>query len=259
MIQFGELFVCASMPKIRLLALSAVCMLGATYNTSALAQAPINSALNPYPDEILSELLESCTANQQRFHLTIPLSLSSTTTIRAVTDQQIADTNKQRKDAEVEISKQALAAEIQVEQQVQQRQAELAELIRNPKNLAAQLRQMQEAIDSKQVSESQLADMKKLLKDLQDIQRDPSLLAVKADESRRSLFNEIKKSADKALNEVSQPATQRLNRLKTCTCKIETLQRRYSAQAFYKRSLDELTTGPAISKDWSEISKTCSQ
>jgi hypothetical protein len=102
-----------------------------------------------------------------------------------------------------------------------------------------------------------LVSLKLLLKDLEDIQRDPKVVKLKAQESRDRAFQEIRDSQKSSLQQLDHNHTKSKQRLTVCTCKIEALQAKYPVQDFYKQMMKELTGEPAISKDWSEISQTC--
>ncbi len=117
------------------------------------------------------------------FLVLVPLHLNNT---RQVAEQ-----------ARTQIGDQAKNAEGQVEQQVQQRQMELGELVKDQKKFDEQLKQISAAIDSKQVPEAQLPQLQQLQKDLQEIKADPSKLQSKAQDSRNQLLNQIREQKTK--------------------------------------------------------------
>jgi hypothetical protein len=254
----------APMPKIQPLGLAAVCLAGILFNTSVLAQVPSKTSLNPYPDELLQGLLDSCRYGKQRFYLPIPLTQTNTTTIRAITDEQLAPIDKLVKEAEDKVKKEADEATKEVEAKVEQRKVELAALIRDRQRFEAQLKLLKETIASKQVPPDQLIQLQTLLKDLLEIQRAPAALDRKAADSRRSLLEQIRVQAENARNQVRKQASEARSSLTSCTCKIETLQRQYSTQAFYKRALAEFaepsaSTRSTLAKEWADIDNTCKQ
>lgn len=225
--------------------------------TAAQAQSPATQPLNPYPNEILTELLGSCVAERQRFNLTIPLNVASTKSVRTTTDEYIAAIDKKTKLEVERIEKQARSATEQVGEQSKNRQAELAELLRDREGFKAQIKQLKDALDNDQVPEGQRQQLEQLLKDLQDLQRDPSSITQKAERSRREMLQVIQENLDKERNQVRKTANKQRSLLTSCTCKIEAIQQRYTYPAFSKRALEEITIGPALSKDWAEVTQQC--
>jgi ABC-type multidrug transport system fused ATPase/permease subunit len=94
--------------------------------------------------------------------------------------------------AKAKITDQAKNAEGQVEQQVQTRQSQLADLVKDQKKFDDQLKQLSDAIASNQVPEAQLPQLKQLQKDLQDIKANPAVLQEKAKTSKEQLLNQIR-------------------------------------------------------------------
>jgi hypothetical protein len=225
--------------------------------TAAQAQSPATPPLNPYPNEILTELLETCVAERQRFNLTIPLNVGSTKSVRSMADAQTATISKWLQESEKDIDRQAKNANEQVEKQLKERKAELAELIQDRPRLADQIKQIKYAIENKQAPENQLKQLKQVLKDLQDLQRDSALLAEKANDIRQEWLQKNQKMVDSERRKIRQSANQRRSLLTSCTCKIEAIQQRYTYPAFSKRALEEITIGPALSKDWAEVTQQC--
>jgi hypothetical protein len=252
------------MPKIKTLGLATICLSGILFNTSVLAQIPSKTSLNPYPDELLQGLLESCRYGKQRFYLPIPLTQTNTTTIRAITNEQIAQSDKRTKMTEDAIKKQLERSEAEVDAKVQQRKAELTNLIRDRKRFDEQIKQLKDTISMKQTPESQMLQMRQLLNDMQDMRSNPAFLDQKAEESRLTLLKTVRLEAKKAQGELGQQENELRSSLTSCTCKIETLQRQYSTQAFYKRALTEFaepssSTRSTLAKEWADIDNTCKQ
>jgi ABC-type multidrug transport system fused ATPase/permease subunit len=111
--------------------------------------------------------------------------------------------------ARTQIKEQADKAEGQVEQQVQQRQAELTNLVKDTKQFDEQLKQMGEAIansGNNQMPPEQLAQLKQLEKDLKEIKANPTALQNKAKESREQLLNRIRDEKQKAEQQVNSQA-----------------------------------------------------
>jgi hypothetical protein len=86
-----------------------------------------------------------------------------------------------------------------------------------------------------------------LLKDMQEIQGNPALLAQKANDSRKELKDTIGK----------QQATE-VKKLTDCACVVDAVEARYPVEIFYKQSIEEMTGGTAtVSKDWAAAKATC--
>jgi ABC-type multidrug transport system fused ATPase/permease subunit len=108
-----------------------------------------------------------------------------------------------------QIKKQAGDAEGQVEAQVQQRQAELTNLVKDTKQFDEQLKQMGDAIansGTNQMPPAQLEQLKQLEKDLKEIKANPAALQNKAKESRDQLLNRIRDEKQKAESQVASQA-----------------------------------------------------
>jgi ABC-type multidrug transport system fused ATPase/permease subunit len=119
------------------------------------------------------------------------------------------NTSQVAQDARDQIGKQAKDAEGQVEQQVQQRQAELTNLVKDTKQFDEQLKQMGEAIansGTNQMPPAQLEQLKQLEKDLKEIKANPAALQNKAKESRDQLLNRIRDEKQKAEKQVASQA-----------------------------------------------------
>jgi DNA repair exonuclease SbcCD ATPase subunit len=221
-------------------------------------QASAQSAkINPYPDVVLAELLRDCLDDTKSLTLIVPLDRNNSISIRSATDRKIAALDKRFKESKDTLEQEAQNAYKQVEVAVKDRQAQLEALVREPEKFNQQLQKVKEAIAQKTTPDAQLASLKILLKDLEDIQRDPKVVKLKAQESRNRAFQEIRDSQKSSLQQIDQNYNQSKQRLTICTCKIEALQAKYPVQDFYKQMMKELTGEPAISKDWSEISQTC--
>jgi hypothetical protein len=253
------------MPKIRPLGLTAICLSGLLFNSSVFAQTPSKTTLSPFSDQSLRGLLESCRSGKPSFNLTAPSTQTNTTSIRAIAKERLTQTDKTVKIAEINIKSQVGAAEAQVEAQVQQRTAEIANLIRDPKKFGEQIKQLKAAIAAKETPEERRAPMRQLLKDLQAIQRNPATLNTKAEESRLTLLKRIRLEGEKAQAQVQQQAKEQRNRLTSCTCKIETLQRQYSTPASSQQSSAESADPKAkktvqpLTQKWADIGNTCKQ
>jgi hypothetical protein len=225
-------------------------------NEKANAQ-PVSTQLNLYPDVILDSLWQNCVEENQRFNLVVPLDLKSSTSIRSVSDKKISElfriANGRRKD----ISDQAIKAENSVDSQVEERLSQLRELLRDKNKFNQQLDQLKAAIISPDLPQEQLAQVKRLLKDLEDIKRDPSTLEIKSNESKSEALQQIRVQKQQKTSEIDQEFTKIANRYMSCTCKVESLQKKHTVQAFYKQLLKEINGEPAISKDWTEFSQIC--
>jgi ABC-type multidrug transport system fused ATPase/permease subunit len=126
------------------------------------------------------------------FLVIVPIHFNNTSQVAAQARQQIDE--------------QAKNAESQVEQQVQQRQADLSALVKDSKRFDEQMQQMNTAIANKQVPEAQLQQFQQLQKDLQEIKDNPSVLPKKAEESRNQLLNRIRDDKKKADDRVNSEA-----------------------------------------------------
>jgi hypothetical protein len=203
---------------------------------TAVAQAAAAPKGGPYPEAVTRNLLETCRSNESGIPLVLPLDRSRTTTAKALVQDPINQINQRAKDAIA-----------QGESQVQERQQELAELFKNKEQFSAQVEQLKAAIAGKQIPAEQLPKVQKLLKDMQDIQGNPALLAQKANDSRKELKETIGK----------QQATE-VKKLTDCACVVDTFEARYPVETFYQQSIAELTSGTAtVSKDWAAAKATC--
>jgi septal ring factor EnvC (AmiA/AmiB activator) len=220
----------------------------------AMAQA---AKLNPYPDVVLAELLSNCLDDTKSLNLIVPLDRNNSISIRSATDKKIANLDKRLKESKDTLEQEAQNAYKQVEAEVKDRQSQLEALVRDPEKFNQQLQKVKEAIAQKTTPDAQLASLKILLKDLEDIQRDPKVIKLKAQESRDRAVQEIRDSQKFSIQQLDQNHTKSKQRLTICTCKIEGLQAKYPVQDFYKQMMKELMGEPAISKDWSEVSQTC--
>lgn len=190
----------------------------------------------PYPEAVTRNLLETCQVDSGSIPLVLPLDRSRTTTAKALVQAPIERINQQAK-----------AAQTEGEAQIVARQAELSDLFKDKAQFAAQVDQLKAAIAAKQVPAEQLPKVQKLLKDMQDIQGNPALLAQKANDSRKELKENISK----------QQATE-VNKLNNCACVVDTFERGYPVETFYQRAIAELTSAtPTVSKDWAAAKATC--
>jgi ABC-type multidrug transport system fused ATPase/permease subunit len=133
-------------------------------------------------------------------------------------------TSQSTQQVRAEVEKNAKDAEGQVEQRIQQRQNDLVNLMKDPKVLDEQLKQMDaqikqageeenrlvQAVASKSEPESKLADFrsqlaqfKKLAQDVREIKANPAALQNKAKESRDEALNEIRAKKQKADEQLS--------------------------------------------------------
>jgi ABC-type multidrug transport system fused ATPase/permease subunit len=167
-----------------------VALILTAYWLERLADMPArNSKLFRFVALAISALLGVC------FLILAPVHLSNTS--------KVADL------ARTQIKEQADKAEGQVEQQVQQRQAELTNLVKDTKQFDEQLKQMGEAIansGNNQMPPEQLAQLKQLEKDLKEIKANPTALQNKAKESREQLLNRIRDEKQKAEQQVNSQA-----------------------------------------------------
>jgi hypothetical protein len=204
--------------------------------TPAATPTPATPAGGPYPEAVTRNLLETCQVDSGSIPLVLPLDRSRTTTGKALVQAPIERINQQAK-----------AAQTEGEDQIAARQAELSDLFKDKAQFAAQVDQLKAAIAAKQVPAEQLPKVQKLLKDMQDIQGNPALLAQKANDSRKELKENISK----------QQATE-VNKLNNCACVVDTFERGYPVETFYQRAIAELTSAtPTVSKDWAAAKATC--
>jgi hypothetical protein len=203
---------------------------------AAVAQAAATPKGGPYPEAVTQNLLQTCRSNESGIPLVLPLDRSRLTTAKALVQEPISQINQR--------AKEAIA---QGEAQVQERQTELAELFKDKEQFAAQVEQLKSAIAGKQIPADQLPKVQKLLKDMQEIQGNPALLAQKANDSRKELKDTIGK----------QQAIE-VKKLTDCACVVDTFEARYPVSTFYQQSIEEMTTGtPTVSKDWAAAKTTC--
>jgi hypothetical protein len=204
--------------------------------TATTAPKLTSNGLNPYPEVVIERLLSSCKDNARSFSLDLPL------------DRTVGKSALQIVQKPIErISEQAKQAETEVEQQVQERKQQLADLLSDKAAADAQIKQLQDAIQAKQIPEGQLPQVKELLKDLQEIKANPALLNRKADDSRQKLLAEIRNQK-----------TIQTNILQQCACQVEAIQKRYPVTAFYQNAIAELTgDSREVSDTWNKAKATC--
>jgi hypothetical protein len=208
-----------------------------TAQTPAAPPAAVATPVGgPYPEVVTRSLLDTCQLDNGVIPLVLPLDRSRTTTGKALVQAPIDRINQQAK-----------AAQTEGEAQIAERQTELSELFKDKAQFAAQVEQLKAAIAGKQVPAAQLPKVEKLLKDMQEIQGNPALLVQKANESRKELKENISK----------QQALE-VNKLNNCACVVDTFERGYPVETFYKQAIAELTGGtPTVSKDWAAAKATC--
>jgi hypothetical protein len=217
----------------------------------------VSTQLNLYPDVILDSLWQNCIEENQRFNFVVPLDLKSSTSIRSVSDKKISELSSIADRGRKDISDQAIKAESSVYSQVEERLSQLRELLRDKNKFNQQLDQLRNAILSPDLPQEQLAQLKKLLKDLEEIKSDPSNLEIKSNESKNEALQQIRVQKQQETSKIDREFTKIANRYMSCTCKVESLQKKHTVQAFYKQLLKEINGEPAISKDWTEFSQLC--
>jgi hypothetical protein len=195
-------------------------------------------AMANYPEATTKQLLSACYSGADTIPLGLPFDRAKTTTPQVLIQPLIAEVNQQGK-----------AAEAEVEQQVQERQAQLNALAKDKTQLASQIQRLKDAIAAKQVSGAQLVEVQQLLKELTDVQANPAAVQQKTKENR-----------DKLIAKLRQEQSREIKRLQDCVCLVDGFQKKNPVDVFYKRAIEELTTGTAgVTKDWSEAKATCSK
>jgi hypothetical protein len=91
--------------------------------------------------------------------------------------------------------------------QVEERQAKLAELIKDKAKFDLYLQQVTAAINSPDLPKDQKAGAEKVKKDLQELQADPSKLPAKAQESKNDALNQIRAEKQSKENEIRGEAS----------------------------------------------------
>jgi hypothetical protein len=122
------------------------------------------------------------------FLLSVPLHFMNTKTV--------ADT------AVEQVGKEAQKAEGTVDSQVQERQAQLAELLKDKTKFEEQMKQLNAAVASPDLPKDQLPQLQKLQKDLQEIQADPGKLQAKAQDSKNEALQQIRNQKQKKEGEI---------------------------------------------------------
>jgi isoleucyl-tRNA synthetase len=204
------------------------------------AESPVPQALNPYSEPLLKTVLASCNSGASTLPLTIPLSRKVGRTAQQILDQsfaQIQQQSKQKEDA--------------IEAQVQQRLTQLQSQIKDKKKLEAELQQIETIISAgkvngRSIDPEQLAFLKRSRDDIKKLAQDPSYIKVMA-----------KTAVDEELAQVRSELTTAKQKMDACSCVSTTLQKQYTEQEFLRRSLEELQSGPALSKDWQAALQTC--
>jgi hypothetical protein len=191
-----------------------------------------------YPEATTKQLLSACYGGADTIPLGLPIDRAKTATPQTLIQPLVAEVNQQGK-----------AAEAEIEQQVRERQAQLNELAKDKQQLAAQIQRLKDAIAAKQIAGAQLAEVQQLLKDLTDVQSNPAAVQQKVKENR-----------DKLLGKLRQEQNKEIKKLQDCVCLVDGFQKKNPVDVFYKRAIEELTTGTAgVTKDWSEAKTTCSK
>lgn len=208
--------------------------------SAAHAEAPATQTLNPYSESILKTILSSCNSGSSTFNLSIPLSRKVGRSAQQILDESFAQMQKQSKQREDAIAS-----------QVQQRLAQLQTQIQDKKKLAAELKQIDAVIASgkvngRSIDPEQLEFLKQSRDDIKKLSEDPNHLKVMA-----------KKASDEELAQIRSELAASELKMKACSCVATTLQKQYTEQEFLRRSIEELQSGPAISKDWQSALQTC--
>lgn len=207
---------------------------------AAHAGTPAPQTLNPYSESILKTILSSCRSDASTLNLGIPLSRQVGQTAQQILDESFAQMQKQSKQSETVL-----------ESLVQQRLAQLKIQIQDKKKLAFELQQIEAVISSGKVNgqsidPEQLDRLKQSRDDLKKLSDDPNYLKVMA-----------KRASDTELAPIRSELEAAKRKMDSCSCVSTTLQKQYTEQEFLRRSLEELQSGPAISKDWQSALQTC--
>ncbi len=206
----------------------------------AHAEASATQTLNPYSEPILKTILASCSNGSSSLNLGIPLSRKVGRSAQQILDESFAQLQKQSKQRE-----DAIAG------QVQQRLAQLQAQIKDKKKLEAELKQIDAVIvtgkvNGKTIDPEQLEFLKKSRDDIKKLSQDPNYLKVMA-----------QRASDEELAQVRSELEASKRKMDACSCVATTLQKQYTEQEFLRRSLEELQSGPALSKDWQSALQTC--
>jgi hypothetical protein len=122
------------------------------------------------------------------FLLTVPVHFMNTKNVADAAMKSVVD--------------EATKAESTVDSQVQERQAQLAELIKDKAKFDQQLQQLNAAVNSPDLPKEEKPKLEKLQKDLQAIQADPTQLPKKAQESKDEALNQIRSQKQKKEGEI---------------------------------------------------------
>jgi hypothetical protein len=221
-------------------ALATFQILGALLVQPAHAESPAPQTLNPYSEPLLKTMLSSCNSGASTLPLSIPLSRKIGRTAQQILDQSFAQIQQQSKQRE-----DAIAA------QVQQRLTQLQNQIKDKKKLEAEIKQIEVLISTgklngRSIDPEQLEFLKRSRDDIKKLAQDPSYVKVMA-----------KTAADEELAQVRSELTAAKQKMDACSCVATTLQKQYTEQEFLRRSIEELQSGPALSKDWQATLQTC--
>ena len=196
--------------------------------------------LNPYSEGTLKFLLDTCHSKPSITYLPISTNRAVGKSVQELADEAFEPVFNNSRKQEQEITA-----------QIQQRMMQLQEQVKDKKKIKIELQQINTIVSSgfingKPVDPVQMIQLKRSLKDLQQLQADPNYLNVMAQEAKNNELVKIRESAIKF--------KQSLN---SCVCVTTILQKRYTEQELFKRMLEELQSGPSFSKDWRMASETC--
>jgi hypothetical protein len=121
--------------------------------------------------------------------------------------------NRVSEDQIQEVNKQAEAAENNLQNQVQQNQAQLDGLLKDPKQLEQQMKQLDEqlaqmnaALASGQLKGDQLAELEKRKKELEQVKANPASLGDKVKQARDETLTKIRTEKDQKTEQIKLTA-----------------------------------------------------
>lgn len=221
-------------------AVVAVQIAGALLLQPAHAEASATQTLNPYSEQVIKTILDSCYGGSSSMSLQIPLSRRVGRSIQQLADEPLAR-------MEQESIQQAKVLDASIKERFEQ----LKRQVKDKKKLQSELRQIEAVVETgqlngKQIDPEQLASIKKSRDDIRKLIQDPSYLTVMA-----------KEASEQEGTKIRAQLTAFKQKMSTCVCVSTTLQKQYTEQEFLRRSLEELQSGPALSKDWQAALQTC--
>ncbi len=122
------------------------------------------------------------------FLLSVPVHFMNTKTVADTAVNSLGDEAKK--------------AESQVDPAIQERQAQLAELLKDKTKFEQQMQQLNAMLASPDVPKEKLEELKKVQKTLQEIQADPKKLETEAQKSRDEALNDIRAKKQKKEGEI---------------------------------------------------------